>query len=464
MKNARAAVVGGGLAGTAAAARLAEQGLAVDLFEARRKLGGRASSFEDPQSGELVDFCQHVSMACCTNLADFCRRMGLADSFRRNRTLHFLGPDGRQTDLRGNRWLPAPLHLAGSLWRLKYLSLADRWRIGRALLKLGRARPGDSESLTVLDWLEQRGQSSATIERFWEVVLVSALGESLDRISLAAAKKVFVDGFLANRQAYEVLVPDEPLGALYGERLGEALSRQGVRLRLGGMVQTVRQSSPLEIIVGDVSERYDFVVLALTWRGVGRVLDDKLRAALPDCDRWEQFESSPITGVHLWFDRPITELPHAVLVGRLSQWVFARVGLPAEKQPGHYYQVVISASRALVGQSAKEVVALVCDDLRAVFPAAQNARVIQSRVVTERAAVFSPLPGVEALRPTQATALPGLVLAGDWTQTGWPSTMEGAVRSGYLAAETVLGAVDKPQCLLVADLPRGWLARLLLHG
>ena len=217
------AVVGGGLAGLAAAAALAERGVRVELFEARRQLAGRAGSFRDPATGELVDHCQHVSMGCCTNLADFCRRTGIADCFRRDSRLHFFAPDGRRYDLAANRWLPAPLHLAPSFLRLGYLTLGERLAIARALWKLARmprcitthtmtaadqlsaskgewSMPATEPFTTAGEWLRRNGQSEQSIKLFWEPVLISALGESLERAGPAYARKVFVDGFMVSRQ------------------------------------------------------------------------------------------------------------------------------------------------------------------------------------------------------------------------------------------------------------------------
>ena len=200
--NTSVAIVGGGLAGLAAAVALAERGIRIELFEARKKLGGRAGSYVDRTTGERIDHCQHVAMGCCTNYLDFCRRTGTLELFARHDRLHFFGPDGRRSDLSAARWLPPPLHLAGSLVGLKYLSLADKLAIGQAMLRLMRLKAADpANEKTVLAWLRDQRQSQPAIERFWQVVLVSALGESLDRSSLPAARKVFRDGFLAHRDA-----------------------------------------------------------------------------------------------------------------------------------------------------------------------------------------------------------------------------------------------------------------------
>ena len=188
---------------------------------------------------------------------------------------------------------------------------------------------------------------------------------------------------------------------------------------------------------------------------------------MPELKHVGEFQSAPISAVHLWFDRPITELPHAVLPGRLSQWVFnhgkqAPAGSDDAQGRGYYYQVVISASRELADQAREATIAKVREELAAAWPEAAQAKLIQSRLITQQHAVFSPLPGTERLRPNQRTGVPNLFLAGDWTATGWPATMEGAVRSGYLAAEAVLGSLGWPAEILVPDLPRPWLARRVI--
>jgi len=460
----RVAIIGGGLAGLAAAVGLAGHGLSIELYEARRQLGGRATSFRDPDSGALVDHCQHVSLGCCTNLQDFCRRTGLADLMKCYRTLHFFGPDGRRRDVSASRWLPAPMHLLPSLLRLDYLSRVERWEIVRSLPRLGRESTG-TDSQTIGQWLRDNGQSQRAIELFWTPVIVSALSETVDRASVSAARKVFVDGFMANRAAYELQIPQVALGEFYGSRLDEWLDGNGVAVRLG---------SPVKQVVGNATgiceiERNDghriacnAVILAVPWRRVDELLDEPLTAVLSELRDVERLESAPITAVHLWFDRPITDLPHAVLPGRTSQWLFNRGTEAGSESTTHHYQVVISASRDLANQPRDQTIAQVLKELASIWPAATSAKLLQSKIVTEQHAVFSPLPGVDRLRPLQQTSVRNLFLAGDWTATGWPATMEGAVRSGYLAAEAVLSLFGKSTKLLVPDLKPSWLARRLV--
>jgi squalene-associated FAD-dependent desaturase len=459
--SARVGIVGGGVAGLAAAVALVERGCRVELFEARRKLGGRAGSYVDRETGEAIDHCQHVAMGCCTNYLDFCRRTEIDGLFTRYSRLHFFGPDGKRSDFEPSQWLPAPLHLVGPLAALKYLSWREKWAIARAMLKLARMSAADAaEGPTVLEWLISERQSVAAIERFWKVVLVSALGESLDRASLAAARKVFVDGFLGHRRAADVLVPNVSLDELYDRRVAGWLRERGAGIHVEAPVEAVTGDGDRAtglLMASGREEAFDFVICAVPWSKLPRLLPPEMLDAADPKHASEEIASAPISSVHLWFDRPIMDLPHGVLVGRLSQWVFARNFERGASE--HYYQVVISASHDLAGRERESVVEEVLEDLRSVFPDATTAQLVRAKLITESQAVFSVRPGLDARRPRQQTAIPNLLLAGDWTRTGWPATMEGAVRSGYLAAEGVLERLGRAEQIVVADLPRGWLAR-----
>jgi len=483
--RANVAVVGGGLAGLAAAVALCERGFRVELFEAAKRLGGRAGSFRDGPSGEMIDACQHVAMGCCTNLADFLRRTGTSDCFRQRGHLSFVGPDGRHHHVAAAPLVPAPLHLLPDFMRLGYLTPSDRLRILRTLGRLARlpadAEPGDAascgpaDSATIGAWLARQGESDRALRRFWSVVLVSALGETLDRASLAAARKVFVDGLLASRRAYELEVPRVALAEIFDRRVGDWLRARGVMVHRRHRVKEIDGDADRAraVVLGDGSRRpFDAVVVAVPWWTVRALFAPAMAPSLPALGRVDRIEPAPITAVHLWFDRRITALREAVLVGRTSQWVFRRRGnANADRRPGtppsgHYVQVVISASRELIDRPPEELAGRVRAELAAIWPAAREARLLRRRVITHQEAVFSVRPGVERLRPPQETPIANVVLAGDWTATGWPATMEGAVRSGYLAAEAILGHRDPAarERLLAPDLPRGPLTRWILGG
>jgi squalene-associated FAD-dependent desaturase len=443
------AIIGGGLAGLAAATALAPRGFHVTLLESRNRLGGRAGSFTDAASGQLVDACQHVSMGCCTNFAHFCRTVGIDHFLQTQRQLAFMTADRRVSVLSADP-LPAPFHLARGLLRTHYLTGSDKLRIawGLACLRLAR----DNADPPFLDWLRRHGQSPRAVECFWGVVLTSALNETPDRIGLRYARKVFVDGFLRHRSGFEVQLPVVPLGRLYGPELQGWLERHGVGLRLGQAVRRIGVEADrvrdLELRDGDRVEA-DWYVAATPFDRLLDLLPGELLDREPYFGNLRRLETSPITSVHLWFDRDVLGVPHAVLVGCEGQWVFNR-GAAA---PGEYYvQVVVSAARQFRGLGHEEVQRRIVAEVGRLFPGVKEASLVRARVVMEHAATFSAVPGVDRWRPRQASPVRNLFVAGDWTATGWPATMEGAVRSGYLAAEALLKRVGRPERLLQPDL------------
>ncbi len=435
-------IVGGGLAGLAAAAALGSKGFTVDLFESRPFLGGRATSFPvtpGDDDAELIDNCQHVLLRCCVNLLDFYRRLGVADRIRFYREFTFLEPGGRCSKL-GRGWLPAPLHLAGSFLRMPCLSAADKLAIGRAMLALiwERRRRKDLDRITMLDWLRENRQPERAIERFWSQVLVSAINEELDRMAAQHGFQVFWLGMLARRDSYEMGIPDVPLRDLY---CADAWNKMGqVKIHTRAPVDRVvfREGSAYALQTGGSVHSADYHICAVPF--------ERLDALAPELGILTSgFEHSPITGIHVWFDRPVTDLPHAALLDRTIQWMF-------NKDHGRYVQFVVSASRRLVEMGRAEVVDLALAEAAEFFPRVREAKVERAQVIKEVRATYSAHPGMEALRPAAATRVPNVFLAGDWTRSGWPATMEGAVRSGYYAAEAVTAVSGHPVRFVLPDI------------
>ena len=402
-------IAGGGLAGLAAAAALGRAGFEVDLHESRPFLGGRATSFPVSDS-ELVDNCQHVLLRCCTNLLDFYRRAGVLDKIRFFDRCWFVEPGGRISTLRPS---------LASLLRFPPLGPHDKLAIARGLGTMSREqhRP-DLDNLTFAAWLAAHHQTARAIARFWRPIVVSALNEEPDRASALPAFQVFLQGFLGPDRGYEMGVPTVPLAELYSAPL------PNVRVHLRSTLSRLDPTDPAA----------DFYISAVPFERVA----DLVPGLGLDLAR---FEHSPITGIHLWFDREIMELSQAALLDRTIQWVF-------RKSPVHYH-LVVSASRSLVPLTRPEVIDLATRELGEFFPVVRQARLERAHVIKEARATYSPQPGLEAHRPGPATRFPNLFLAGDWTQSGWPATMQGAVRSGYLAAEALTRAAGKQMRFLL---------------
>jgi squalene-associated FAD-dependent desaturase len=456
----RVTILGGGLAGLGAAACLAEAGFEVEILDKRPVLGGRASSFFPPGETERIDNCQHVLLGCCTNLIDFFRRTGTLGAFRFYNSFLFLGPRGASH--MAASLLPEPLHLLPSLLRFKDLGWRDRWSIIRAMRSI--LRQGDSPpDEPLIDWLRRERQTGPAIENFWRVVLTSALNEDLERVSSRHAFQVFLDGFLKNRRGYRMGVPAIPLSDLYSSKiLSERCSlRLGVNaseLELEG-----RKIGCVRLREGGESVA-DYYISTVPPDALRHLLPDTLGELWPELDRLDGLDWSPITGIHLWFDRPVTSLEHAAIVGRTIQWMFNRsaIGGQAEKPSGpQYMQLVISASRSLMNMRREELLELALRELRELFPKTGQATLLKAVVVRESKATLSPQPGIDALRLGARTPFANLFLAGDWTLTGWPFTMEGAVRSGYRAAELVTEAAGQARTFLQPDLPTAPLVRFL---
>ena len=417
-----------------AAAALGGAGFEVELFEARPFLGGRATSYPVPASpdepAETIDNCQHILLRCCVNLLDFYERLGIRDRIRFYREFYFIEPDGRISVLRRGR-LPPPFHFTGSFLKMTCLDRSDKLAIARALgaLRRERLRRADLDRISMLDWLLQKRQTPRAIDRFWRQVLVSAVNEDLEHMAARHGFQVFWLGFLSRADSYEMGVPSVPLSDLYA---ADAWRRIGaVRIQTRCPVERV---TPDGFTIGGQLRSADYYVCALPFERL-----DTLGLPVPP------FTHSPITGIHLWFDREITTLPHATLLDRTIQWMFNKNG-------GRYLQLVVSASRDLTNLSRNEIVDIAIGDLRLFFPRVREARLLKAHVVKEQRATFSAAPETEPLRPEPPSGMRNVFLAGDWTRTGWPATMEGAVRSGYRAAEAIAAEARRPARFLLPDL------------
>ena len=457
-------VVGGGVAGLAAASALADSGYKVRLIERRPYVGGRASSYEHPGTGEVIDNCQHLLFGCCTNLIDLYGRIGALDKLRWFDDITMIEPGGRRSVLRPSP-LPAPLHASLAFLRARAFSLADKLAIARGLTAFMAGIPNDDSEENFAHWLARHKQTPGAIKRFWEPVLFAALNEELDKTSVHYAAKVCRELFLCSPQAGRMAIPSVPLSELYGHALN-SLKARGAEINLRTNVARVEWSDQSQQwVVEAETERFtsDAVIFALPFEAMA-----KLVPALPEAPGKEalasqisQFSHAPIAAVHLWFDREITELEHASMLDTTIQWLFNKSKLQPQRQgrQGHYLELVISVLRSVIPMQRQELIDLSLRELALFFPVVREAKLLKAAVTKEVRATFSIRPQLDRIRPISLSPWPNIFLAGDWTATDWPATMEGAARSGYLAAEALSRAGGREEKFLQPDLPPSGMMR-----
>jgi squalene-associated FAD-dependent desaturase len=439
----RVVVVGGGLAGISAALATADMGTRVTLLEARPRLGGATFSFR--RDGLEIDNGQHVFLRCCTAYRSLLERLGVSDrvELQPSLALPVLAPGGRIGWLRRGR-LPAPLHLAGALARYPYLSWPQRLGVARAALAMRRLDPADQrlDRQSFAEWLAAHGQGAAATAALWELVGLPTLNARAAQASLQLATMVFKTGLLSARDAADIGYSRVPLARLHGEPAGRALGAAGVEVRLRCHARAVERGDGVLAVATDAGRvEADAVVVAVPHEAAPELLPP---GALPDGLRLELLGASPIVNLHVVYDRVVTNLPLAAGLGTPVQWVFDRsAGAGLDREGRQYLAVSLSAAAAEVELSTAALRQRYLPALAELFPAARQAQVTEFVVTRERTATFMPAPGSAALRPATTTAVPGLFLAGSWTSTGWPATMESAVRSGLVAARAALVSLGR---------------------
>jgi squalene-associated FAD-dependent desaturase len=454
-------VIGGGVAGMSAACALAEAGFVVRLAERRGYLGGRASSYMHPGVGEVIDNCQHVLFGCCTNLQGFYRRINVLDKIHFTSEMTMIEPGGRRSAL-GPSFLPAPLHGLPKLMAAKAFTWADKLALGRAFSALMRPVAQDStESLG--EWLRRHKQTRGALDRFWRLVIASALNAEIDEIALPYAAKVIRELFMNSALAGSMGLSMVPLSELYAH-VTPYLEERGGSVILNTHIEGAEwDEETLQWTVRTRSDELlsDLVVVALPFEGMAKLLPclPPAEGAEELAGKIERHEHWPICSVHLWFDREITELDHAVLLDREVHWMFNQSRL--QKRGGYYIELVVSATRAFAALSRDAAIEQTMRELAEFFPLVKEAKLEKAALVKEVRATFGVPPGIDAARPGAESPWPNLFLAGDWVQTGWPSTMESAARSGHLAAEAVCAAIWEPRAILNADLKPQGLMRML---
>ena len=455
-------VIGGGVAGMSAACALAEAGLRVQLVERRGYLGGRASSYLHPGVNEIIDNCQHVLFGCCTNLVGFYKRIGVADRIYWTSEMTMIEPGGRRSHL-GPSGLPAPLHGLPKLLSAHAFSLADKFALARAFAALTRPVPAYSrESLG--DWLKRHGQTKGASERFWRLVIASALNAEIETIAMPYAAKVIRELFMNSAFAGSMGMSTVPLSELYAG-VAPFIEELGGTVHLNEFLESASWDHDhaqwsLKTRSGKLTS--DFLVVALPFEATAQLLPQMpaVEGRQELAAKIERHEHWPICSVHLWFDREITDLDHAVLLDREIHWMYNQSRLQ-KGRGGHYIELVVSATRAFAALSREQAIKQALAELAEFFPRAKEARLEKVALVKEVRATFGVPPGIDDSRPKSISPWPHCFLAGDWTATGWPSTMESAARSGHLAAEALCLAMGEVRTFLDQDLKPEGLMRFL---
>ena len=451
-------VVGAGVAGLAAAVALSGAGARVVLVERKPYVGGRAYSYLHPALNEVID-SQHVLLGCCTNLIDLCRLAGIDKKIKWYDAIPFLEPgrdggEARRSDLVPGK-LPSPAHSMVSFLGAPMLGVRDKAGIARGLLEFMRGIPvSDDEAF--LEWVRRTGQTERAVKHFWEPVIVSTLNDTFERTSTRYAAKVIYESLLKSAEGGRLGVPTEPMSEFYASvaRLAE---QQGTEVRLRASVEKIERVGDVwRAVLNDGSSvNAKALVLALPFEQAQKLLatiaepSEKVRGVM---EGFAQFVHAPITTIHLWLDREVTEIEQAALLDTRIQWMFNKSRIRRSATGEHYYELVISASHAELEMSREEILSSGVEEFGRFFPEMRVAKVLRAAVLKEARATFSVTPGLERFRPEADSLGDGLFLAGDWTKTDWPSTMESGVRSGRIAAERVASAAGMDAGFLKAEL------------
>ncbi len=436
-----AVIVGGGLAGITAACELADAGHRVTLYEKRPFLGGRSYSYTDKATSTEVDNGQHVFLGCCTEYIALLDRLGVRD--RAYLQKRFRAPVIDKvwgTSVLRSAPLPPPLHLGPSLAGYRSLSPVEKARAVWAFTRiqsLDRAKHPELDDITFAEWLRRNGQGPHAIASLWNLIVQPTLNDDASRVSADLALMVFQEGFLRSRDGANVGWAKVGLSTLIGEAARRYIESRGGEVRLGEGIRGIEiEGDRASVRTDSGTVEADTIVLALPPQNLPDTLP---RSVMSDLffARIRQIETSPIVNVHLWYDRPVWDQRFAAFLNTPVQWVFNKSRLWNLDGPGQYLDISLSGAHDYIDMPNADILQLFTKEIFALFPASRGADLTRALVVKQRAATFSGRPGIARLRPTQRTPIANLFLAGDWTATGWPATMESAVRSGLLAASAI---------------------------
>lgn len=445
-----AVVVGGGLAGLSAACELSDAGFAVTLLEKRPFLGGRAYSYTDKASGLTVDNGQHVFLGCCTEYIRFLERLGVrgAVHLQKRFRVPIIDKVWGESTLRADD-LPPPSHLLRSLLGFRSLSPREKALAGWALSKImltDRAKHPELDDITFEQWLLDRRQSPRAIRSLWNLIILPTLNTDISRASADLALMVFQEGFLRSRHGANVGWAKVGLSELLGDAARRYIGSRGGDVRLGEGAMSIELEGGFvsRLLTDGGPVLADAYVLALPHETVLDPLPTSLRED-PYFSRVQRLTPSPIVNIHLWYDRPVWDRSFAAFLNSPVQWVFNKSKLWGRQDDGQYLDISLSGADEFAGMASADILQLFTKEMFSLLPVTRGAELKRALVVKQRDATFAAVPGVRRLRPSHATPIPNLFLAGDWTDTGWPATMESAVRSGISAAAEAKQALARSQ-------------------
>ena len=450
-------IIGGGFAGLAAAVDLAEQGWPVVLLERRHFLGGRAYSFTDKMTGDVIDNGQHLMMGCYHHTLAFLDKLGARHKlkFQTNPRVDFLHEHAGHARFQCPR-LPAPLHLVGGLARLHSLNWRDRWhalRVGLALRGLhgNRTRLAD---ITVRQWLNELGQTPQMQSRFWDLVALATLNESPDRASADMFARVLDQAFMHSKQDSTMVVARVGLSDLYTTDAQMFIEKRGGQVRLNASVKKIDFADGRAVGVtleSGATIAASAIISAAPYFMLNRMLPAELVKQHAAWQAIAQFQSAPIVSINVWYDRPVTDLEFVGLLDSPIEWVFNKNAIAGDAQrPTQHLALVISGAHEAAKQTKDELLAVANREMQRFFPAARAAQLVHSFIIREHDATLAHTVGTARLRPRQQTPYPNFFFAGDWTATGLPATIEGAVWSGQecarlLSAQHTNGSQGEPR-------------------
>jgi len=441
------AVIGGGLAGLAASVSLVERGLRVALLEARPELGGRCYSYTDEATGDVVENGQHILLGAYHSTLRYLDMIGTGDllTVKTRLVLPFHHPEKHFASFSVGH-LPSPLHITSGLLRFSLLSFRERQSllaVGRALVGWDRKTESELSNLTVLEWLRKLRQSDEAVRCLWSPIAVSVMNETAERSSALLFARSLRLAFLGTKRDSSILIPSVGQTELYVRGAEKLLEESGAEILRGTEAAAIEMEGPAAAGVRLRSGRVvssDRVISCVPHYALSRLLPGALRRSEP-FSHLGAFGSVPIVSIHLWFDGDFMETEYLGLISRRVQWVFNRRRILKERGgPEGYLSAVISGAREFVDMTKSQLVSIALEDITGTFPGSRKVKLVHSVVIKEKRATYSPGNDVERLRPRPVTPVGNLFLAGDWTDTGLPPTIEGAVASGFRAAGLAAGA------------------------